>query len=78
MCPKMQCLPARPTAFNIFMKVAVSRDGNLAMLPPQTLPGALIRFRAEIDLVIGLTACSANASRGGTCKPIDFAIKPRV
>jgi uncharacterized protein YcgI (DUF1989 family) len=74
----MQCLPARPTAFNIFTEVAVSRDGKLAMLPPQPPPGTMIRFRAEIDRVIGLTAYSANASHGGTCKPIDFAIKPRV
>ena len=66
-----------PTAFNIFMNVAVAPDGKLAVLPPQTRPGTIIRFRAEMDLVIGLTACSAYASNGGTFKPIDYAIEPR-
>lgn len=67
-----------PTAFNIFMNVVAAPDGKLAVLPPQTQPGTLIRFRAEMDLVIGLTACSAYASNGGTFKPIDFAIQPQV
>jgi uncharacterized protein len=63
-----------PTAFNIFMNVAVGSDGRIAVLPPQTKPGDYIRFRAEMDLVIGLTACSAYASNGGSFKPIDFAV----
>lgn len=61
-------------AFNIFMNVPVAPDGRLAVLPPGTRAGDLIRFRAEMDLVVGLTACSAYASNGGTFKPIDFAI----
>lgn len=66
-----------PTAFNIFMNVQVGSDGNLSVLPPQTRPGMLIRLKAEMDLIIGLTACSAYASNGGTFKPIDFAIERR-
>jgi uncharacterized protein YcgI (DUF1989 family) len=69
---------AIPTAFNIFMNVAVGRDGKLAVLPPQTSPGDRIRFRAEMDLVIGLTACSAYASNGGSFKPIDFAVEAKA
>lgn len=64
-----------PAAFNIFMNVTISPDGKLAVLPPQTKPGDLIRFRAEMDLVVGLTACSAYASNGGTFKPIDFMVE---
>lgn len=67
-----------PTAFNIFVNVKVGQDGRLAVLTPPTRPGTLIRFRAEMDLVIGLTACSAYASNGGTFKPIDFAIDRRA
>jgi len=63
-----------PVAFNIFMNVAVAADGKLAVLPPETQPGDFVRFRAEMDLVIGLTACSAYASNGGSFKPIDFAV----
>ena len=30
--------------------------------------------RAEMDLFVGLTACSAEKSNGGVCKPIDFDV----
>lgn len=62
-----------PTAFNIFMNVQVAPDGKLAVLPPETRPGDHIIFRAELDLVVGLTACSAYASNGGSFKPIDVS-----
>lgn len=63
-----------PAAFNIFMNVTIAPDGKLAVLPPGTKPGDYIRFRAEMDLVVGLTACSAYASNGGTFKPIDYTV----
>lgn len=63
-----------PTAFNVFMNVKVGADGRLAVLPPETRPGDFVCLRAEMDLVIGLTACSAYASNGGTFKPIDYEI----
>jgi hypothetical protein len=62
------------TAFNVFMNVPVSPDGKIAVLPPGTRPGDFIRLRAEMDLVVGLTACSAYASNGGTFKPIDISV----
>ena len=64
-----------PTAFNIFMNVTVGEDGKLAVLPPGTRAGDMIRFRAEMDLAIGLTACSAYASNGGSFKPIDYTVE---
>lgn len=66
---------AIPTAFNIFMNVTVAADGRVAVLPPETKPGDFLRLRAEMDLVVGLTACSAYASNGGSFKPIDFAVE---
>ena len=65
-----------PTAFNVFMNVPVAPDGRLAVLPPRSKPGDRLRLRAEMDLVIGLTACSAYASNGGSFKPIHYAIEP--
>ncbi|MFM7348530.1 MAG: DUF1989 domain-containing protein, partial [Erythrobacter sp.] len=65
---------AIPVAFNIFMNVTVAEDGKIAVLPPRTKPGDFTRFRAEIDLVVGLTACSAYASNGGSFKPIDYVV----
>lgn len=66
---------AIPVAFNIFMNVPVDQEGKLRVLPPTTRPGDFIRFRALDDLVIGLTACSAYDSCGGSFKPIGYAIE---
>lgn len=63
-----------PTAFNIFMNVPVSQTGAIEVLPPLSKAGDTIRFRAEIDLIVGLTACSAYASNGGSFKPIHYVI----
>ena len=66
---------AIPTAFNVFMNVPVAPGGSLEVVRPDTAPGAMIRLRAQMDLVIGLTACSAYASNGGSFKPIDWRIE---
>jgi uncharacterized protein YcgI (DUF1989 family) len=66
-----------PTAFNCFMNVPVDGvTGELKVLPPLSKPGDHIAFRADIDLIIGLTACSAPDSNGGSFKPIHFRIEP--
>ncbi len=67
---------AIPVAFNIFMNVPVDGEsGKLEVRPPTSKAGDFIRLRAEMDLVIGLTACSAPASNGGSFKPIRYAIE---
>lgn len=66
---------AIPCAFNVFMNVPVAPDGSLRVDPPVSKAGDFIRLRAEMDLVIGLTACSAYASNGGSFKPIHYAIE---
>jgi uncharacterized protein len=64
-----------PTAFNCFMNVPVDgATGSFTVEPPLSRAGDKICFRAEMDLVIGLTACSAPLSNGGSFKPIDFQI----
>lgn len=63
-----------PTAFNLFMNVPVAADGSLSVEPPVTEAGDSVTFRAEMDLIVGLTACSAAASNGGTYKPIDWTV----
>jgi uncharacterized protein YcgI (DUF1989 family) len=65
-----------PVAFNIFMNVPVDGEsGKLQVLPPTSKAGDFIRLRAEMDLIIGLTACSAPASNGGSFKPIHYIIE---
>ena len=64
-----------PCAFNLFMNVPVAPDGRLRVEPPVSGPGDYIRLRAEMDLIVGLTACSAYASNGGSFKPIHYEIE---
>ncbi len=66
---------AIPCAFNVFMNVPVDADGKVSVLPPVSGAGDSISLRAETDLIIGLTACSAYASNGGSFKPIDYRIE---
>jgi len=68
---------AIPCAFNVFMNVPVDQaTGRLEVLPPTSRAGDRLRLQAEMDMVIGLTACSAYASNGGTFKPIDYRVLP--
>ena len=58
-----------PTAFNLFMNVPVDgATGRLAVEPPVSKSGDHISMRALSPLIIGLTACSAYDSCGGTFK----------
>lgn len=63
-----------PTTFNIFMNVDVGADGTLSILPPRSKAGDYLELRAETDLVIGLTACSAEMSNNYCLKPIEFEL----
>lgn len=64
-----------PTTFNIFMNVEVNpKTGELEILPPRSKAGDSIRLRAETDLIVGLTACSAEKSNNYKFKPIGYEI----
>lgn len=63
-----------PTTLNLFMNVEVGADGTLKILPPRSKAGEAIELRAEMDLVVGLTACSAELSNNGSFKPIGYEI----
>jgi hypothetical protein len=65
---------AIPTTFNIFMNVEVDPSGELTILPPRSKAGQSIVLRAEMDLIVGLTACSAEMSNNYAFKPIGYEI----
>ncbi len=66
---------AIPVAFNCFMNVPVdATTGALTVAPPLSRAGDSIVFEADMDLVIGLTACSALQSNNGSFKPIHYRI----
>jgi uncharacterized protein len=64
-----------PVAFNCFMHVAIDgKSGEISVQPPLSRAGERIVFRAEMDLIIGLTACSALQSNNGSFKPIEYIV----
>jgi uncharacterized protein YcgI (DUF1989 family) len=63
-----------PTTLNIFMNVEVGGDGALKILPPKSRAGDAITLRAEMNLIVGLTACSAEMSNNYSFKPIAYEI----
>jgi uncharacterized protein len=67
-----------PTAFNIFMNVQVGPDGSLTVAKPLSRAGDRIEFVALMDLIIGLTACSAPMSNNGSMKPIHYMISDQA
>ncbi|TIX49797.1 DUF1989 domain-containing protein [Alteraurantiacibacter aquimixticola] len=66
---------AIPTAFNVFMNVPFDgTSGRISVEPPPSKKGDVLQLEAQMDCVIGLTACSAYASNGGSFKPIGWRI----
>ncbi|MDP1627887.1 urea carboxylase-associated family protein [Parvibaculum sp.] len=64
-----------PTAFNVFMNVPIDAEtGVLRVEPPLSRAGDYLVIEAKMDLIIGLTACSAEQSNNYAFKPIDYEI----
>jgi len=66
---------AIPTAFNVFMHVAVDGSGRVDVRPPRSRPGDAFAVRADERLIVGLTACSAAQSCNGRFTPIRYGIE---
>lgn len=64
-----------PTTFNIFMNVKIDAlSGKITVLPPLSKSNDHIIIEAAMDLIIGLTACSAEMSNNYSFKPIGYQI----
>jgi uncharacterized protein YcgI (DUF1989 family) len=65
-----------PICFNIFMHVDVNGEtGKIAVLPPKSKAGDHILLEAKMDLIVGMTACSAGQSNNFSFKPIGYSIE---
>ena len=64
-----------PTTFNIFMNVDVLPNGELKLGPPTSRAGDYIDLRAEMEVIVGVTACSAEMSNNYSFKPIDVEVR---
>jgi uncharacterized protein len=65
--------PPLPAPLNLFMNVPWTEDGSLRFEPPVSRPGDLIRFRAETDLVVIMSACPQDLTpvNGAEQRPVD-------
>ena len=63
-----------PGTFNIFMDVSIMSDGRIEIAPPRSKASDYIELEAQQDLIVGLTACSAEKTNNGHPKPILYEI----
>ena len=63
-----------PTTLNVFMNVELSPSGELRILAPRSRPGDHLLLEAMMDMIVGVTACSAELSNNGSFKPIDIEV----
>lgn len=64
-----------PISFNIFMHVTVDGNtGKVNVLPPKSRSNDYVILQAKMDLIVGLTACSAEMSNNYSFKPIGYEI----
>lgn len=67
---------AIPICFNIFMHVTVDgTTGQVGVLPPKSKAGDYVVLEAKMDLLVGMTACSAEMSNNYAFKPIGYQIE---
>ena len=63
------------STLNFFMDASVAPDGTLSFAPPRSRAGDSMVLRAEMDLVIALSACPASTCNGGAApKPLAFEV----
>jgi uncharacterized protein YcgI (DUF1989 family) len=66
-----------PQTFNFFMNVELDDEGRMTIVLPRSWPGAATVLRAEMDLVIALSACPAGTCNGGAPpRPVGFEVLP--
>ena len=67
-----------PDPVNIFQNTPISASGSLLSEVTPTKPGDYVLFRAEMDIILVLTACSVdiglNEPNGGKSTPIQIEI----
>lgn len=64
-----------PISFNVFMNVSVDgTTGAVGVHPPKSKAGDYIIVEAAMDLIVGLTACSAEMSNNYSFKPIGYEV----
>lgn len=64
-----------PVTLNLFMHVAIDGEtGKVSVLPPKSKANDYVIIEAKMDLLVGLTACSAEMSNNYAFKPIGYEL----
>jgi hypothetical protein len=68
--------PDQHYPFNLFMNTVIDPSGKISVERPLSKAGDYVELRAEMDLIIGISACpcSESACNGYTCTPIAVEI----
>jgi len=67
-----------PTAFTLVMNVAIDAAGRVTVQPPLSRAGDYIELHSEMDLIVGVSACSAGKCNNFQCTPIRVEICPAI
>lgn len=67
-------LGCTPAPFNLFMNVAVGPDSEVIRAAPVSRPGDYVRFRADMDVIVVMSACPQDVTpiNGDDCTPRDI------
>ena len=72
--------PELPSPVNVFENVTIDADGTLCIEPPPARPGESLTLRAEMDLVLVVSACPMDIVLTNGLdrrpKPIDVSVMP--
>ena len=62
---------------NLFMCTKINTDGSISVESPISKPGDKVVLRAQMDVRLGIAACSVSESKcnGGKCSPIKIIIE---
>jgi uncharacterized protein YcgI (DUF1989 family) len=67
--------PDVPDTFNAFMNVPVAPDGSLSIEVPLSRAGDSVTLRADVDLLVGVSACPADLSACNGWNPTAIAVE---
>ncbi len=54
--------PFTPGPLNVFMNIPVNGDRSISRLPPSTRPGDYLKLKADMDLIVVISACPQDIS----------------
>ena len=64
-----------PQPINLFMDIPIGPDGTLAFAPARTRPGDSVTLRAEMDVIVALSACPMDLNPINGAGPTSLAIE---